>query len=103
MAGASKQRAKATDEDCGAEVGGPTGAGTVLAQRLFDGGQENVRCGVEHRRIAFQVMAQPLWYGQHPLANRQLRDDMVGQMRGGLLHAAGGVTEENSRGTHLQE
>jgi len=37
------QRAKAVDEDDGAEPGRCTGAGTVLAQHPLDGGEENVQ------------------------------------------------------------
>ncbi len=37
--------------------------------------------GVQNRRVAFQVIAQTLGHGEHPLTHRQSRDDVLGQMR----------------------
>ena len=54
-------------------------------------GAKNVQCGAENCQIAFQAIVQPLGHREHPLAHRQARDDMVGQMRGGLRHTAGGA------------
>ena len=104
-----EQRRETVDEDHGAEVGRCTGAGTVVSQYPLDGGQEYTQCGVQNRRIVLQVIAQALGKGsaaarratfarppccagassEHPLAHRQTRDDVVGQMRRRLDHAAG--------------
>lgn len=39
--------------------------------------------------IALQVIAQALGHGQHPLAHRRTREDVVCQKRGGFHHAPG--------------
>ena len=67
-------------------------------QMRLDHPQENV----QHRRpglgFTLQEVAQALGYGQHPLPDRQGREDLIDQVRGGLGHAsdaargAGGVT-----------
>ena len=40
-------------------------------------------------RIVLQVIAQALRHREHPLAHRQARQDVVGEMRSGLDHAPG--------------
>jgi hypothetical protein len=39
-------------------------------------------------RVAAQVVAQALGHRQHPLPHRQPRHDVIGEMGGGLHHAA---------------
>jgi hypothetical protein len=57
----------------------------------LDGGEEDVQRGVLHRRVALQVIAQTFGHREHPLAHRQMRDDVVGQMRRRFDHAPGGA------------
>ena len=49
--------------------------------------QNDVQDGAERLRLALQVPAQPLGHREHPLAYRQRRKDMIGQVRGALRHA----------------
>jgi hypothetical protein len=67
-------------------------------QAPLDGGLEYRQRGVQRRRIAFQVIAQPLGYRERPLAHRRARDDMAGQVRSRLDNAARGVTKGNPFG-----
>lgn len=38
-----------------------------------------------------QVIAQSLGHREHPLPHRQSRNDVLGEVRGGLDHASGGA------------
>ncbi len=84
-----EQRTETVDEDHSAEAGHCTGTGTVLPQRPFDGAQEDAQSDVENRRITRQVIAPALGHRKHRLTQRQTPDDVVGQMRRRLGHAAG--------------
>ena len=50
----------------------------MLAQNPLNGGEENVQRGAQNRRVALEVIAQALGYGEYPLAYRQTRNDVVG-------------------------
>ena len=76
-----EQRAKTVDEDHGTEAGCVTGTGAALPQYPLDSGQEDVQGDVLLCRVALKVIAQALGHGEHPLPHRQMRDDVVGQMR----------------------
>ncbi len=51
--------------------------------------QENAQRKRLDRRIVLQVITQPLGNRRHPLADRQSRKNVVGQMGGGFDHSAG--------------
>jgi hypothetical protein len=53
------------------------------AQGLFHDAQENAQRQRLDRRIVFEVITQPLGNRQHPLADRQSRKNVLGQMGGG--------------------
>jgi hypothetical protein len=54
---------------------------------LFHDAQENAQRQRLDRGIVLQVVAQPLRNRQHPLADRQLRKNVVGQMGCGFDHS----------------
>jgi hypothetical protein len=54
---------------------------------LFHDAQENAQRQRLDRRIVFEVITQPLRNRQHPLADRQSRKNVVGQMGGGFDHS----------------
>jgi hypothetical protein len=54
---------------------------------LFHDAQENAQRQRLDRGIVLQVITQPLGNRQHPLADRQSRKDVVGQMGGGFNHS----------------
>jgi hypothetical protein len=56
---------------------------------LFHDAQENAQRQRFDRRIVFEVITQPLRNRQHPLADRQSRENVVGQMGGGFDHSPG--------------
>ena len=53
-----EQRAKAVDEDHGAEAGRGAGIRAALPKQPLYGGGEDVQRDVLHRRVALQVIAQ---------------------------------------------
>ena len=63
--------------------------GAVGLQSLCDDPQEDAQHHVESRPVTMNKVAQPLWNSQHPLAHRQTREDVIGEVRRRLLHAPG--------------
>jgi hypothetical protein len=49
--------------------------------------QEDAQHHVEHHTVTLHEVAQPLWHRQHPLAHRQARENMIGEVRCRLHHA----------------
>jgi hypothetical protein len=56
---------------------------------LFDDAQETAQRQRLDRRIAWQVITQPLGNRQHSVADRQPRKDVLGLMGGGFDHSPG--------------
>ena len=48
------------------------------------------------KAVALHEVAQPLWYRQHPLAHRQARQNVIGQVRRCLHHALGVARRANA-------
>jgi hypothetical protein len=86
-----EQRTKAMDEGHGTETGLGTCTRTTLPQALFDGGEEYVQGCVLDGCVVLQVIAQAFGHREHPLAHRQARDDVVGEMGRCLDHAPRGA------------
>jgi hypothetical protein len=82
-----ERRAEAVDEGHRAETGGGTRPRAVGAQAGLHRAQEELQGRTLELGVAFQEVAQPLGHGQYPLPQRQLWQDVIGQMRGGLHHA----------------
>ena len=61
--------------------------GTVRAQAAFHRAHQDLQDGTLQGRVVLQEIAQPLGYGEHPLPQRQRRQDVIGQMRGRFHHA----------------
>jgi hypothetical protein len=59
----------------------------LAQQALLDDPQKDAQRTVQRRPIALHEVAQPLGHRQHPLAHRQVRKNMVHQVRRRLLHA----------------
>ena len=59
----------------------------VAQQALLDDPQKDAQRAVQRRPIALHEVTQPLGHRQHPLAHRQVRKNMVHQVRRRLLHA----------------
>lgn len=59
------------------------------AQGLLHDAQENAQRQRLDRRIVLQVITQPLGNRQHPLADRQPRKNVLGQMASGFDHSPG--------------
>ena len=55
----------------------------------LDHPQEDMQHGSDRSWLPFQIPAQPLGYGQHPLAHRQGWEDVIDPVGGGLGHAPG--------------
>ena len=84
-----EQGAEAVDEGDRADPGGWTRPRAALAQALLHRTEEDVQRQGLHGRIVLQEVAQALGHRQHPLAHRQPRHDVIGEMRCGLDHAPG--------------
>ena len=82
-----ERRAEAVDEGDRAEASRGAGAWTVRAQAGLHGAQEEARRSTMKFGVAFQKMAQPLRHREDPLPQRQVRQDVIGEMRRGLHHA----------------
>ena len=63
-----ERRAEAVDEDHCAQAGRGAAPGTVFAQTALDGAQQEAHDHALQHRIVMQEIAQPLGYGEHPLA-----------------------------------
>jgi hypothetical protein len=90
-----QRRTEAVDEDHRAQAGRGAAAGTVRAQAALDGAQQEAQDHALQGRIVVQEIAQPLRYGEDPLAHRQRRQHVIGQMRRRLDHAPGFARESN--------
>ncbi len=78
-----EQRAKAVDEGHRADRGIETSRRAGAVQGMYHDAQENAQRQGHDRPIRFEVITQPLGNRQHPLADRQSRQDVVGQMGDG--------------------
>jgi len=76
--------AEAVDEGYGAEAGARRGAGTTLPDRCLHRPQENLEQAACSLWFLTQMPADPLGHRQHPLAERDPRQNVVDHM-GGLL------------------
>ena len=85
-------RAKAVDKSHCANLQGNLvhlrGTGAVRLSALRNNPQKNTQHHVQYRPITLHEVAQALGDGKHPLAHRQARKDVIGQMRRRLHHAA---------------
>jgi len=59
----------------------------VRAQAGLHGAQEQPQGDAVEVGIAFQEVAQPFWHREDPLPHRQVRHDVIGEMRRGRHHA----------------
>jgi hypothetical protein len=84
-----EQRAKAVDEGHRADPGIGARRRAGAAQGLFHDAQENAQRQRLDRGIVVQVITQPHGNRQHPLADRQSRTNVVGQVGGGFDHPPG--------------
>jgi len=84
-----EQRAKAVDEGHRADPGIRARRRAGAAQGLFHDAQENAQHQRLDRPIMLEVITQPLGNRQHPLADRQSRKNVVGQVGGGFDHPPG--------------
>ena len=84
-----EQRAKAVDESHRADPGIGTLRRAGAAQGLVHDAQENAQRHHLDRRIEFEVITQALGNRQHSLADRQRRNNVVGQMGSGFDHSPG--------------
>jgi hypothetical protein len=77
------------ERDC-AELGVAGRGRAGAAQRGADGAEQDAQHGAGQARVVGQKGADPLRQGEHPLAERQRRQHLVGEV-GGHLHRAAGV------------
>ena len=82
-----------------AVTAGPTAheaaPGRLLAQPAEDGAQEDAQHRARQCRVEGELIAHGHWHGEHPLADRHVREDAIDQLRGELAHppAAAGRTK----------
>jgi hypothetical protein len=81
--------AEAVEEGDGADLGVGAERRAGAAQRGADGAEQDAQHVAGQARVVGQEGADPLRQGEHPLAERQRRQDVVGQVGGHLHHAAG--------------
>ena len=55
--------------------------------RLRNHPQEDAQYHAQHRAIALHEVTHPIWHRQLPLAQRQAREDVVGEVCRRLCHA----------------
>ena len=83
--------AEAVNEGHGADVQGSLvhirRTRAMSLQALRDDPQKDAQHHVQYRPITLHEVAQPLGHRQHPLAHRQAREDVIGQVRRRLHHA----------------
>ena len=92
---------EAVNEGHRPEAGRGTATGAVFAQSAFHRTQQDRQDDALQGRVALQEIAQPLGYAEHPLPQRQRRQDVIGQMRGRFHHAPRVVPQGDLlRGTH---
>ena len=68
----------------------------MCLQALRSDLQEVVQHHVERYSIALHKVAQPLWHGEHPLAHRRARENMIRQVCRRRHHAPGVAREANA-------
>jgi len=76
-----ERRPEAVDEGHRPEARRGTRARTVRPQALLHRAQEQAQRRTLEVGVAVQEVTQSLRYHQHPLAHRQARDDVIGEMR----------------------
>jgi hypothetical protein len=81
--------AEAVQERDGAQLGVGPGAGAGAAERGADGAEQDAEYGAGECGVARQEGADPLGHGEHPLADGEWGQDVVGEPGGDLDHAAG--------------
>ena len=86
---AIERGAKAVNEAHRPEACSCRGAGAAAAQMRLDHPQEDAQHRGHGPGFTLQEIAQALGYGQHPVSDRQGREGLIDQMRGGLDHAPG--------------
>ena len=84
-----ERRAEAVDEDHRAETRRGTRTRAVRAQAGLHGAQEEAQSRTLKFSVAFQKIAQPLRHCENPLPQRQVRQDVIGEMRCRRHHAPG--------------
>lgn len=99
-------RPEPVEERDGAELGLGPGAWTAVAERPAERPEQDVEHGPGGRRIPVQEVAETLRDRQHPLADRDGRDHVVGEVGSGRRHAprvAGGTDAPALAGEGDQE
>ena len=81
--------AETVDEGHRTEVRRGACTGAVRLQVLLHHAQEQAQGSTLEIGVAVQEVAQPLGHRQDPLAHRQRRQDVIGEMRRGRHHAPG--------------
>ena len=76
-----ERRAEAVDEGDRAEASRGARTRAVRAQAGLHGAQEQAQSSTLKCGVAWQKIAQPLRHGEHPLPQRQVRQDVIGEMR----------------------
>ena len=86
---AIERSTETVDEAHRPEAGPCRGPCTAFPQMGLDDPQEDMQHRSDRLWLPFQVPAQSLGDGQHPLPDRQGREDVIDQVGGGLDHAPG--------------
>jgi hypothetical protein len=81
--------AEPLEEGDGAELRVGTGAGTAVSQGGPNGAEEDPEHGPGDGRVVVEEGADPPGNGEHPLADRQRRQDVIVQVGGDLDHPPG--------------
>jgi hypothetical protein len=81
--------AEAVEEGDGADLGVGGGAGAVVAQPGADGPEQDPEHGAGEGGVVVEEGTDPLGDGEHPLPDRERRQDLVVQVGGDLDHPAG--------------
>ena len=81
--------AEAMQETHGPHRGGGRRSGARLLQGCLEGPEQNVEDGCGGLGPVVEERPQPLGNGEHELADRDVGEDVVHHMGGGLGHVAG--------------
>lgn len=81
--------AEAVEEGDGAELGIGLGAGAAAAQGGADGAEQDPEHGTGEGGVVMEERSDALRDGEHPLADRERRQYVVGEVGGDLDHAPG--------------
>jgi hypothetical protein len=84
-----QRRAEAMEKAHGPEGGGSWSGGTGLPESGLEGPKENVKDGAGGPRPVMEEGSEALGYGEDPLADGHVGNDMVHQVSRGLGHALG--------------